>query len=131
MGPHVRLVGHQLLCSLRIGYLPAHDLNEPSGVRVARRVDLYVVAVLERGLAVEQLLHLCPPSALFGLVTVRPGSFFRLETNEHKELAIVSDAARRSKQAGRRRTKLIHPSVDDWSYGVWVGHLATDDLREH
>ena len=55
-------MGHRLLCSVRVPHLTGHDLDEPGGVRVTRRFDLDLVAVLERGLAVEQLLRNSSPS---------------------------------------------------------------------
>src|SRR4029078_9582587 len=100
-------------------YLRAHDLSEPSIVRVAGRVDLYVGAVLERDLPVEELLHFRPPLALFWLVVVRPSLCLRREADEHEELTVFGDAARGSKPTSGMRTELVHPSVDHGSNSAW------------
>lgn len=56
---------------------------------LARRFDPDLVAVLDRGLAVEQLLHLGSPPALRRFVAVRPGGFLRTRSDEHEQLCQI------------------------------------------
>jgi hypothetical protein len=106
-------------------------LHEAGVVRVAREVDVDLVALDEGRLVGEHLRGLGPPGVLLGPVAVAPGRVLGLEPDHGDRLAGVGDPAGRAEPAGRAGSQLVGPPVHGRPQLVLVTDLALDDLHEH
>src|SRR6476469_5215427 len=97
---------------LRIGALSNQDLHKPCRTRITVGLDSDVAAVLECRLAIEVLLELGPPLALFGPVTVRLGCFLGFEPHQSEDVTLRGDAACRTEVALGARFKILYPLVE-------------------
>ena len=100
-GPVGGVLGHELAGPVGVAAAALHDLDEAGGVGVADDVEDDVGAVLEGGLAGEQLGRLGPPAVLLGTVAVAAGGLLGLEAGQRDEAAVLGHPGGRAEPAGR------------------------------